>query len=653
MCLNTVCANIFSAFVLLCLTPAAAFAVPGDRMADPAPPVSANDNRTPAGELQLGVLHLHLRASRGAWRPEGERGRALLVEAFGEVGKPLQVPAPLIRVRQGTAIVARIRNDLDSQLRIHGLCSRDGTRCLPIDVAPGETRELLLESSSSGTYHYWATTSGMPLSFRGAADTQLSGAFVVDPADGPIDPDRILVITEWTGLTPAQLREIGAHADPGAAFLKLRPDVFFALNGLSWPHTERFAYDLGDHVRWRVVNLSTQAHPMHMHGFYFDVERQGDGATDTAIPANDRLHVVTHLMAPGSTMSLTWKPERVGRWLFHCHTMVHVSPTLHVDGSARAHAGHDAHHDPGFGMTGLVLGIEIRERRAQASAADRDDRSAPRPAPRVQSRRLTLTMQSEPRRFGDAPALGFLLAEGGDMPSVGPVPIPGPLLVLRRDQPVEITLVNRLSEATSIHWHGMELESYYDGVHGWSGTSARVTPMIAPGDRLVVRFTPPRAGTFIYHTHLHDNRQLTSGLYGALVVLDPEERFDAAFDHVLVIGRGGPSRDAPVVINGDEAPAFDWKADARHRVRLINITPNDTVAISLRSIAEPVMWRLVSKDGATVSPAQATLRPASQIVGVGETYDFEFDAAPGRQGFWLEVRSPGGRWYAQGRVFVR
>jgi manganese oxidase len=41
----------------------------------------------------------------------------------------------------------------------------------------------------------------------------------------------------------------------------------------------------------------------------------------------------------------------------------------------------------------------------------------------------------------------------------------GPTLVLRRGEPVAITLVNRLSEATSIHWHGMELESYYDGVH--------------------------------------------------------------------------------------------------------------------------------------------------------------------------------------------
>jgi hypothetical protein len=38
---------------------------------------------------------------------------------------------------------------------------------------------------------------------------------------------------------------------------------------------------------------------------------------------------------------------------------------------------------------------------------------------------------------------------------------------------------------------------------------------------------------------------------------------------------------------------------------------------------------------------------------VGETYDFEFETPPGRQTLWLEVRSPGGKWQAQGRVIVK
>ena len=42
-------------------------------------------------------------------------------------------------------------------------------------------------------------------------------------------------------------------------------------------------------------------------------------------------------------------------------------------------------------------------------------------------------------------------------------------------------MVNRLGERTAMHWHGMELDSYYDGVHGWSGSERKLAPMIEPG----------------------------------------------------------------------------------------------------------------------------------------------------------------------------
>ena len=78
-------------------------------------------------------------------------------------------------------------------------------------------------------------------------------------------------------------------------------------------------------------------------------------------------------------------------------------------------------------------------------------------------------MQSRADSEGAQPAFGFALSEGTRVRRQRDVSVPGPTLVLRRGEPVEITLVNRLPEATAIHWHGMELDSYYDGVHGWSG----------------------------------------------------------------------------------------------------------------------------------------------------------------------------------------
>jgi FtsP/CotA-like multicopper oxidase with cupredoxin domain len=180
-----------------------------------------------------------------------------------------------------------------------------------------------------------------------------------------------------------------------------------------------------------------------------------------------------------------------------------------------------------------------------------------------------------------------------------------------------------------------------------------VTPIIEPGSSFTVRFTPPRAGTFIYHTHLHDNRQLTSGMYGALLVMEPGERFDPALDHVVVIGRGGPGSDAHTVLNGDRDPKFAWKAGATHRIRLVNITPDDIFIASLAGPDAPATWRPVAKDGAPVPPAQAVARPSTQKIAVGETFDFEFDAPAGRQLLWINVRTPAGRWEAQGRVVIK
>jgi len=232
--------------------------------------------------------------------------------------------------------------------------------------------------------------------------------------------------------------------------------------------------------------------------------------------------------------------------------------------------------------------------------------------------------------------------------------------VLQRGEPVEITVVNRLAEPTSIHWHGLEIESYYDGVHGWSGLGRATAPMIEPGRSFVVRITPPRAGTFIYHTHLHDYRQLSSGLYGPLIVAEPGETYDPAVDHVMVLGRrdateaAGILADATsVVVNGERMPRWTWRANERHRIRLINITPDDILTVSLIKGDAVVQWRLLTKDGAPVPSAEREPVPARVTIAVGETYDFEYDARPGGGMLWLDVRSTNGKWQLQGQVFVK
>ncbi len=228
--------------------------------------------------------------------------------------------------------------------------------------------------------------------------------------------------------------------------------------------------------------------------------------------------------------------------------------------------------------------------------------------------------------------------------------------MLRRGEPTQITLLNRTDELVSVHWHGIEVESFYDGVADWSGRTGHTAPRIAPGDSFVVHLNPDRAGTFIYHTHQDEGVQLLSGLYGPLVVLGPGEVYDSTTDHVFLIGRGGASDDAPVLFNGVTAPtSVDWKAGVLHRLRFINITANDVEEVTLARDSTLQEWRLFAKDGAEVAAAQATVRPARVRMGPGETYDFELTpSAPSDLTLLAVVRGRAGRiWQIRLPIRVR
>ena len=190
--------------------------------------------------------------------------------------------------------------------------------------------------------------------------------------------------------------------------------------------------------------------------------------------------------------------------------------------------------------------------------------------------------------------------------------------MLTRGEPTDITVINRLPEPTAVHWHGLELESWSDGVAAWSGAGTRVAPEIQPGDSFTARLTLRRAGTFIYHTHLNDFEQLTSGLYGAIVVLEPGRRFDPATDHVYVAGWDGPSDPAHIVINGDSmAPPLDLAAGVTHRFRFVNIGMAVRLRFSLAADSGLAVWQPIAKDGADLPPEQSRRGPAASDPGRG------------------------------------
>jgi FtsP/CotA-like multicopper oxidase with cupredoxin domain len=176
----------------------------------------------------------------------------------------------------------------------------------------------------------------------------------------------------------------------------------------------------------------------------------------------------------------------------------------------------------------------------------------------------------------------------------------------------------------------MELESVFDGVSGWSRTGSNVAPLLAPGDSFTVAFTPPRAGTFIYHTHMDEGAQLRTGLYGPLIVLAPGERWNPATDLVFMFGDAVDRDSVGVAINGRREPApLDLRVGTTYRLRLINIHPAGAALVDLAEDSTAVAWRALAKDGADLPAASRVEAPARlRRFGVGETYDFAW--TPGR-----------------------
>ena len=90
--------------------------------ADTIPVVLENDNRVPAGTLRDGELNIDLVVQMARWFPEAADGPSIVVPVVAEEGGPPRVPAPLIRVPEGTIIVATIRTALpDSAVTVHGM----------------------------------------------------------------------------------------------------------------------------------------------------------------------------------------------------------------------------------------------------------------------------------------------------------------------------------------------------------------------------------------------------------------------------------------------------------------------------------------------------------------------------------------------------
>ena len=567
--------------------------------------IAPNDNVQRAGHLAHGVLSVAIEAREGEWRPEEADGPSHTVAAFAVTGGPLLTPGPLLRATVGTEIRVSMHNTLAVPMWVYGFGERHGFAD-SVQLAAGEMRELHFRATTPGLFYYAGRTTADPVGLRATNDSQLNGAIVVDPP-GAAPSDRIFVISSWYTIDPKTISGLG-------------PNAIITFNGLGWPHTPRIDLARGDTVYWRFVNVSGLDHPLHLHGAFFRVDAKGDGHIDSTYAPEDRRLAVTESVLAGQTMSLTWSPLHSGNWIFHCHLASHMTNSAQFEADRRmpsseapATMTHDDQHMQH--MASLVIGIRVRPR-------GREDPVLP------VSQQIRLLARARANVYGDYAGFGYVL---GDSPAAAmrdSFSVPGPTLELTRGKRVAVTIVNQTFQPVAVHWHGIELESFPDGVPAWSGSGKSLLPYITPGDSLTVRFTPPRAGTFMYHSHSNEIQQIASGMYGAIIVREPGAARDSA-DRTLLVSDAGPTinffkRGPPVLLNGKAVPdTIDVPSGRPTRLRLINIRVENFTQFALEQNGTPVHWLPVAKDGADLPPHQRRDQPAVLTSAPGEINDFE------------------------------
>jgi FtsP/CotA-like multicopper oxidase with cupredoxin domain len=550
-------------------------------------PILENDNRVPAGTTNKATLELELEIKWGDFRLETPDRPGLKMVAIGEVGKQPTIPSPLIRVKEGTTIHARITNTLaDSTITVFGLQKRPYSINDSLFIQPGESGEVTFKAGEAGTYMYWIQL-GKGLNKRGSEEDQLAGAFIVDPEEGSPN-DRVFVINIFSSRNENKESETKGLES-------------FTINGKSWPFTEMMRPSVGDTLHWRVVNASNRTHPMHLHGFYYDVMERGNVNTSNIFSEDQHKLVVTETMRGRSTMAMRWIPSRPGNWLFHCHLSFHVTSEFRLPGAEDIDPVGSHQH-----MAGLVLGIQVKDGPTDLISKGED-------------KNLTLYANENEDKIAfdwerKTPEKAFQ---------------PGPLLLLKQYQATHVTVKNEMSIPTSIHWHGLEIDSWADGVPEWSASDGRRSPIIEPGGEFTYKLTSMRPGTFVYHSHLDDVAQLTKGLYGPMIILGENETYDPDRDHVYTFGwkssrlqRGADDLD----LNGwDEVPVQKGKTGESHRIRLINIAPAGNLFMKVTKDGTPIPVKMIAKDGADLPEVQHKNFDITDRLFVGETADFNFN----------------------------
>ncbi len=214
---------------------------------------------------------------------------------------------------------------------------------------------------------------------------------------------------------------------------------------------------------------------------------------------------------------------------------------------------------------------------------------------------------------------------------------PGPTIEAVEGDRIRLLVTNKLPEHTSVHWHGLLLPSGMDGVGGLS------QPDIQPGETYAYEFTLRQNGTHMYHPHADEMTQMAVGMMGMFIIhpkdgeAEPIDRDFVILLHNWALHPGTYRPDPSIMtefdlwtFNSKVFPAIDpmvVKTGQRVRIRVGNLSMwNHPMHLHGHQF-----W-VTGSDGGRWP--KALWRPeVTELVGVGQTRDIEFVAAPGDWAF--------------------